>query len=132
LRLSRCNSAKGRGAHLHADQLLDVRLRAGKKLSLNLKDGYAASLYVLSGEVLVNGKEKARRTEFVVFDHAGHEVTLEASADTMLFVMNGEPIDEPVFGQGPFVMNTPQEIQQAFKDFHAGRMGKIPAEARRV
>jgi len=110
-----------------------VRLRAGKKLSLNLKDGYAASLYVLSGEVLVNGKEKARRTEFVVFDHAGHEVTLEASADTtMLFVMNGEPIDEPVFGQGPFVMNIPQEIQQAFKDFHAGRMGKIPAEARRV
>ena len=109
--------------------LLDVRLRAGKTLRLSLKDGYTASLYVMRGEVLLNGTEKASGTELVVLDRAGDEVTMEASADTVLLVMNGKPIDEPVAGYGPFVMNTPQQIQQAFKDFHAGRMGDIPAGA---
>jgi redox-sensitive bicupin YhaK (pirin superfamily) len=110
--------------------LLDVRLRAGKPpLRLSLKDGYTASFYVLSGEVLLNGSEKASGTELVVLDREGDEVTLEAVSDTVLFVMNGAPIEEPVAGYGPFVMNTHQQIQEAFKDFHAGRMGTIPAEA---
>jgi hypothetical protein len=109
--------------------LLDVRLGAGKQVRLNLKDGYTASLYVLRGEVLLNGSEKAAGTELVVLDRKGDEITIEAVTDTVLFVMNGEPIEEPVAGYGPFVMNTPQQIQEAFKDFHAGRMGTIPAEA---
>jgi quercetin 2,3-dioxygenase len=44
-----------------------------------------------------------------------------------VLVMNGVPIEEPVAGYGPFVMNTSREIQQAFADYHAGRLGKIPA-----
>jgi redox-sensitive bicupin YhaK (pirin superfamily) len=40
--------------------------------------------------------------------------------------MNGQPIEEPVIGHGPFVMNTPEEIKQAFVDFHHGKLGKIP------
>ena len=107
--------------------LLDVRLLAGKSMRLAFEDGHSASLYIVSGTVLLNGVEEAAGTELVVLDRAGGEITIEARTDAVVFVMDGQPIEEPVSGYGPFVMNTPQQIQEAFKDFHAGRMGKIPA-----
>ena len=119
--------AKGPARTFTPINLLDVRLRAGKSVRLSLKDGYTASLYVLKGKVLLNGAEAASKTELVVLDRKGDEIAIEATSDAAVFVMNGQPIEEPVAGYGPFVMNTPEQIQQAFKDFHAGRLGKIPA-----
>ncbi len=124
--------AKGPARTFTPINLLDVRLHAGKSVRLSLTEGYTASLYVLSGEVLLNGNEKAAGTELVVLDRKGDKIMIEAASDAMLLVMNGEPIDEPVSGYGPFVMNTPQQIREAFKDFHAGRMGTLPAEAGKV
>ena len=108
--------------------LLDMRLAAGKRLALDLKDGYTAALYVLHGDVVVNGGELAHANELVVLDRRGAEVTLEARADATVLVMNGRPINEPVAGYGPFVMNTRQEIQQAFADLRLGRLGVVPEE----
>jgi len=105
--------------------LLDLRLRAGGAAVLDLRDGYSAGVYVVSGRLTVNG-EAAAEGELVVLDRKGAEVRLEAASDAVVFVMNGAPIDEPVAGYGPFVMNTPQEIQRAFADYHAGRLGSIP------
>jgi redox-sensitive bicupin YhaK (pirin superfamily) len=109
--------------------LLDVRLRAGRSLTLSLKDGYTASLYVLKGKVVLNGGEAASGTELVLLDRKGDQITIEATTDAALFVMNGQPIEEPVAGSGPFVMNTHAQIEQAYRDFHAGRLGRIPALA---
>ncbi len=106
--------------------LLEVRLRPGRRVRLDLRDGFSAALYVLTGKIAVNG-EAANETELVVFDRKGDEAVLEAVSDASVFVMNGAPIDEPVAGYGPFVMNTPREIQQAYADYHQGRLGKIPA-----
>jgi redox-sensitive bicupin YhaK (pirin superfamily) len=108
--------------------VLDVRLRAGRRVRLSLRDGHTASVYVLKGKVLVNGAAATSETELVIFDRKGDEVDIEARADATLFVMNGQPIEEPVVGYGPFVMNTPQEIKQAFVDFQHGKLGKIPDE----
>jgi hypothetical protein len=107
--------------------LLDARVRAGRQLRLNLHDRYSAGLYLVDGKITVNG-EPANTGELVVFDRKGDEVLIEAVSDAVVFVMNGAPIDEPVAGYGPFVMNTPREIQQAFADYHAGRLGKIPSQ----
>lgn len=107
--------------------LLDVRLSAGKRVTLDLKDGYTAALYVLKGAVRL-GDETARASELVVLDRKGAEVTIDAISDATVFVMNGRPIDEPIAGYGPFVMNTRQEIQQAFADFHQGRLGVVPVD----
>ena len=117
--------AKGPAQTFTPVNLFDARLRAGQKLRLNLRDGYSAGLYVVEGRVLING-EKVETTELAVLDRRGDEVQLDAITDALVFVMNGAPIDEPVAGYGPFVMNTPREIQQAFADYHAGRLGKIP------
>ena len=63
-----------------------------------------------------------------MLDREGSDVELTATTDAMVLVMNGAPIDEPVVGYGPFVMNSTREIQQAYADFHAGRLGTIPAK----
>ena len=107
--------------------LLDARLRAGQQLRLSLRDGYSAGLYVVDGKITVNG-EAANAGELVVLERKGDEVLIDAVSDATVFVMNGAPIDEPVAGYGPFVMNTQREIQQAFADYHAGRLGKIPSK----
>lgn len=108
--------------------LLDVRLNAAHRVQLSLREGYTAGLFIVKGKVAVNG-EVADAGELVVFERAGDEAVIEASTDATVFVMNGQPIDEPIAGYGPFVMNTRQEIQQAVADFNAGRLGRIPETA---
>jgi hypothetical protein len=107
--------------------LLHVRLEKKQSLQLDLREGFSAGLYIVQGKITVNG-EAAGAGELVVLERKGDEVLIEAAGDAIVFVMNGAPIDEPVAGYGPFVMNTPREIQQAFADYHAGRLGKIPAK----
>jgi len=119
--------AKGPAQTSTTVNLFDARLRAGQKLSLDLRDGFSAGLYVVSGRIEVNG-QAANETELVVLDREGNDVELKATTDAIVFVMNGAPIDEPVVGYGPFVMNTTREIQQAYADFHAGHLGTIPAK----
>ena len=119
--------ARGPAQTFTTVNLFDARLRAGQKLSLDLRDGFSAGLYVVSGRIEVNG-QAANETELVVLDREGSDVELTATTDAIVFVMNGAPIDEPVVGYGPFVMNTTREIQQAYADFHAGRLGTIPAK----
>jgi quercetin 2,3-dioxygenase len=109
--------------------LFDLNLRAGKSTRLRLGEGYSAALFVLDGKISVNGSETADREELVVFERAGDEVLIEAAADAKLFVMAGQPIDEPIAGYGPFVMNTQQELRQAMVDLQTGRMGRAPALA---
>src|SRR6266446_1574512 len=121
--------AKGPARTFTPVNLFDVDLHSGHRVRLNLRDGFSGALYVLKGRIVVNS-ESASETELVVLDREGDEVLIEATSDARLFVMNGAPIDEPVAGHGPFVMNTPGEIQQAFADLQHGRLGKIPELAR--
>jgi quercetin 2,3-dioxygenase len=106
--------------------LFDIRLRPGHRVRLNLRDGYTAGLLAMKGSINVNSGEAVNEAELAVFERTGDEVTLEAVLDAHVFVMNGQPIDEPIVGHGPFVMNTQEQIAQAFVDFHNGRLGIIP------
>ena len=104
--------------------LWDVNLRSGESPELPLPNGHTTTFLVLSGEVEVDGK-KAGEGDLAIFARNGDSITVKAKTDAKLLVMDGEPIDEPVVGQGPFVMNSRAEIQQAFKDYQLGHMGEI-------
>ena len=80
----------------------------------------------MSGDVLVNGEREANEGDLAIFARAGDDIAVTAKSDAKLLVMDGEPIAEPVAGQGPFVMNSRAELQQAFEDYQLGRMGEIP------
>jgi redox-sensitive bicupin YhaK (pirin superfamily) len=105
--------------------LWDVKLQAGKRAVLPLGEGHTASFLVLSGNVTVPGGSSAGEGDLAVFERQGDSITLEARADTHLLLMSGEPLDEPIVGYGPFVMNSKEEIQQAFEDFQLGKMGDL-------
>ena len=104
--------------------LWDLRLMAGHGTFVPSPSGHTMAVFVLSGAVTVNGK-RAKDAELVVLDRKGDGVRIDASADAHLLILSGEPIDEPVFGYGPFVMNTEDEIRQAITDYQSGRMGHL-------
>ena len=103
----------------------DLRLKGGKLLTLDLHEGRNTALVVLRGTVQVNGQESVGEGQLALFDRKGDQMTLEASEDAVVLLLSGEPIDEPIVGHGPFVMNTEQEIHQAFVDFQSGRFGRM-------
>ncbi|KAI2671975.1 pirin family protein [Pseudomonas sp. TNT3] len=103
----------------------DLRLNGGKLLTLDLHEGRNTALVVLRGTVQVNGLELVREGQLALFERNGHQLTLEANNDAVVLLLSGEPIDEPIVGHGPFVMNSEQEIQQAFTDFQSGRFGRM-------
>jgi quercetin 2,3-dioxygenase len=105
----------------------DMRLRAKKTASFRIPEGHAAALLFLRGGGLVNGAEAVDEGDLAVLDRHWEAVSIEAAADSTILVLSGKPIDEPVVGYGPFVMNTEAEIRKAMEDYRSGRMGSLSA-----
>ncbi len=105
--------------------LWDVSLPAEKSAELQLPNGHTTAFLVLSGNVTVNSEREANGGDLAIFARTGESIVIKAKTDAKLLVMDGEPIEEPIVGQGPFVMNTADEIHQAIADYQNGRMGHL-------
>lgn len=106
--------------------LWDVRLNADADLTLDLPDGHNAMIAVLSGHVTIEG-QPVGEAEIARLSVDGKGAVIHADGDAMLLVMTGEPIDEPVFGHGPFVMNSEAEIRSAIDDYNKGHFTRAAA-----
>jgi quercetin 2,3-dioxygenase len=106
-------------------QVVDLQLSSKQPFSIPLQDGYTTALVVLSGTLLVNGTSPIRSAEMGVFGLEGQVLEIDGADDVRALLLSGEPINEPVVGYGPFVMNTQQEIKQAIIDYQAGRLGQL-------
>jgi hypothetical protein len=102
-----------------------IRLKRGKRLEFDLPASYNTGLLVTEGAVKFNDDAQANTDEFALFQNDGERITVEALADAVILVLNGEGIDEPIAAHGPFLMNTYDEIHQAIKDFSTGKFGKL-------
>ena len=102
--------------------LLDIRLSAGAGLKQEVSTKDRGFVYVLEGRATIGGKDVAKGSVAWFDPGAGDELSIVAQEDFRGLLFAGEPIHEPVVAYGPFVMNTKQEIQQAFMDYQAGRL----------
>lgn len=107
----------------------DVRVTAGQRAELEVAEGDTTALLVLKGRVRLASGEVAGEADLAVLERDGSKLGVEALEDATLLLLNGQPIDEPIAGYGPFVMNTQAEIRQAIADYQNGRMGRIAAAA---
>jgi redox-sensitive bicupin YhaK (pirin superfamily) len=107
----------------------DLMLRKHKPVQLPAAEGHTTALLVLKGRVRV-GDAEFGEAEMAVLTRGGANVAVEAIEDAAVLFLNGEPIDEPIVGYGPFVMNTEDEIRQAVFDYQSGRMGHLKAPER--
>ncbi len=106
-------------------EVWDVQLKKDGMVKLELPEGHTAAVIVLRGTVEVNGTAVAREAQMVLLEQDGREFTIESNSDARVLILGGEPIDEPIAGYGPFVMNTRTEIQQAVTDFNSGKFGSM-------
>lgn len=106
--------------------LFDIDFNAKGVARFELPSSYNTAAMVLRGSAVINESKQAVEGDFVLFANNPGEIMIEGETDeTLVIVLSGEPIHEPIYQHGPFVMNNRQEIIEAFQDFQSGKMGKL-------
>jgi len=106
--------------------LYHIQLEPGKDVTVFIEKNMEVAAFLPTKNAVLNGAE-FKRGEFVEFDRNAGEITIEnkikGPIDVLLF--GGEPYMEPIVAEGPFIMNSRSEIAEAYRDFYAGKYGKI-------
>lgn len=105
--------------------LMNAKLKNGGTAEFSFPAGFNTGALVIEGHITVNGEDKVATDHFVLFENEGETFTVTANEDSIILIISGEPLNEPIFPHGPFVMNTREEIIQAFEDFNSGKFGYL-------
>lgn len=118
-------STKGPAMTFTPVNLMNAKLNKGGKVNFAFPSDYNTAFVVIEGKVKINGASDADVNHFVLLANDGETFGLEALEDSVVLVLSGQPIKEPIAAHGPFVMNTREEIVQAFDDFQNGKFGEL-------
>ena len=116
---------KGAASTFSTVHLINAKLNEGGEAIFNFPSHFNTALIVIEGNVVVNGTEEVPLDHFALFTNQGETFTVKASEKSIVLILSGEPINEPIASHGPFVMNTRQEIMQAFEDYENGKFGVL-------
>ena len=119
------NGVKGPASTHSPIYMMNAKLNKGGKADFSFPAHYNTALLVIEGSVKVNG-ENAPTDNFVKFANEGETFTVEATSEnSVALILSGEPLNEPIASYGPFVMNTREELMQAFDDYNHGKFGYL-------
>ena len=116
---------KGAASTFSPVNMFNLKLKKGAKTQLSFPANYTTALLMVEGDAIVNENTDAPQDHFVMFSNDGESFTVEALNDAIILVLSGEPINEPIAAHGPFVMNTQEELIEAFQDFNTGKFGYL-------
>ena len=105
--------------------MMNAKLKKGGKADFNFPADFNTAALVVEGSIIINGEEKAPTNNFVLFKNEGEDFSIEATEDSIILIISGMPLNEPIYPHGPFVMNSREEIMQAFEDYNLGRFGYL-------
>jgi len=105
--------------------LLNAKLKKGAKADFTFPANYNTALVIIEGSIIVNGTDASPHNHFVLMDNDGEQFEIKATEDAIILVLSGEPINERLAARGPFVMNTQEELQQAYIEFYEGKFGEL-------
>lgn len=105
--------------------ILRMDLKKGGKTTIPIPADYNAFIYQLDGQLKINGERATKAKDMTWFSNDGEHVSIEATEDTRLILLSGQPLAEPLATYGPFVMNNDDELSEAIQDFRSGKMGQL-------
>jgi quercetin 2,3-dioxygenase len=100
-----------------------IKMKPGCKLTIPTDPTHNAFVYVIKGDVETAGRQSVGKNKVILYERGHSDVDLFAAAGAELLLCGGQPLNEPVYAYGPFVMNTEQEIMKCYDDYRSGRMG---------
>jgi redox-sensitive bicupin YhaK (pirin superfamily) len=119
------NGVRGPANTFTPISMLNVKLNQNGEATFNFPSNYNTALLVVEGEIEVNGDSVVPVDHFVLFENLGEQFKIKGIQQSTVLVLSGEPINEPIAAHGPFVMNTRQELFEAFQDFQNGKFGYL-------
>lgn len=105
--------------------MFNAKLIRGAKANFSFNKNFNTGMLVIEGEVKINNLKTAAEDHFILFGHDGEDIVIEAAKESVILVLSGEPVNEPIVSHGPFVMNTEAEIKQAYEDYYNGKFGYL-------
>ncbi len=115
---------KGAASTFSAMHVYNLYLKKDAVLNFELPENYNTGILLIEGEATLNG-ESVAQDHFALFKNTGTEISIAAKEDVTILVLSGEPIHEPIAAYGPFLMNTKEEIIQAYDDLNRGMFGVL-------
>jgi redox-sensitive bicupin YhaK (pirin superfamily) len=119
------NGIKGPATTFTPLNLFNANLMKEAKASFSFDKNFNTGMLVIEGEVIINESKSVPENHFILFGHDGNDVSITASEKSIVLILSGEPIREPIASYGPFVMNTQVEIKQAYEDYNNGKFGYL-------
>jgi redox-sensitive bicupin YhaK (pirin superfamily) len=118
---------KGTGTTFSPIEMYNAYMKKGSKAEFQFSNEFNTAILVIEGSVKVNGETELVQDTFAMFENGkGDTFSLESlDENTIVLIMSGEPLNEPIAHYGPFVMNTQEQLVQAFEDFQAGKFGTL-------
>lgn len=119
------NGHKGPATTFSPVNMMNAKLQSGGKAEFDFPASFNTGALIIEGSIIVNGERKVPADHFVLFQNEGETFSIEAAENAVVLIISGQPLNEPIYPHGPFVMNTREEIMQAFEDYNTGKFGYL-------